>query len=621
MKKILILLTACLLLMTFGVLSVSGEGEGFDVVITPSEAGSVAAIGTECTFKVSYDNVTAEGGLLASDVDLYFDPAVLQFVSAKGCSLEEWKIDAFLSSTGLVYFRAADDSLANPVTESGKLYFEVTFKVLETTAASTQLAIRKATATTASFDEVNGAKGTLTVNIPQKLPAPTGLTWEGSVAKWDAVAGASGYSVQAYKGGEEVGDPVIATTNSFDFKDTLTESGSYTFTVVAVSDKSEFADSAASAQSASVYTVVGKLASPKIKLTQDLDKGGFEYIITDTNASGTVSGYLVEIFEKGSDTAVVVLENLTAKDGNVLCDGVKIVAGKAYVVTVTAVSADTAKFYNSPASAKTGALTALAKATALKVKTDPALSYIDGEKLNLSGLVVTVTYEDGTTKDVAYKDFSDNGLTTSMKNGAKLAMKNSGKAVTVYYGSTLSAATSALSVKSAVCEHEHQKTQHLDPTCGDAGYDKTVCEDCGDVLSDTLLNATGEHDYGEWVVEFEPTPTINGVKKHTCTLCNKIEYEEIEYAETTEAPVTTAPETEETEETEETDPIVTEESEPLETDPTGGGKTSDLFGVFLVIIIIIFALVVVFIVGGIWLENRRKKARTASRNRRPPNRG
>ncbi|MBQ4065830.1 MAG: hypothetical protein IJD10_06990, partial [Clostridia bacterium] len=426
-----------------------------------------------------------------------------------------------------------------------------------------------------------------------------------------------GYIVKAYCGGEEVGDPQIAYTNAFDFKDVLTEGGDYTFTVIAVSEKPEFSDSAASAQSSTVYTVVGKLKAPKIKLSKDAEKGGLAYIITDTNAQGTVSGYLVTVYEKGSDTAVLILEGLTAKDGHISCDGEKIVAGKNYVVTVSAVSADPAKYQDSAPSAKTAAVKALTKVVGVAVKTQPTLSYVEGEALDLSGLTVTMTYEDGTTEDVGYDSFEENGLTASMKNGTQLAMKNSGKSITVYYGSKLKADTEALSVKSAACAHEHQTTKHQDPTCGDTGYDQVVCEDCGEVVSDTLLNATGAHNFGEWVVEFEPTPTMKGVKKHTCIYCLKVEYEEIEYVETTGEPATTAPETEAPVETKEDTAEITEAPE---TDAKQKGKTSDLFGVFLVIIIVIFVLVVAFIVGGIWLENRRKNARTASRNRRPPNR-
>ena len=70
-----------------------------------------------------------------------------------------------------------------------------------------------------------------------KPAAPTGLTWEGTVAKWDAVANADGYHVYLYKDGSE--DYVtfnMPKTNEYDFGKEITTSeyfgpGSYTFKV------------------------------------------------------------------------------------------------------------------------------------------------------------------------------------------------------------------------------------------------------------------------------------------------------------------------------------------------------------------------------------------------------
>ena len=53
-----------------------------------------------------------------------------------------------------------------------------------------------------------------------------------------------------------------------------------------------------------------------------------------------------------------------------------------------------------------------------------------------------------------------------------------------------------------VCKHTNTKTEHLDATCTTAGYDRTVCTDCGATVKETTLAALG-HDY----------------KSGTCTRC------------------------------------------------------------------------------------------------------
>lgn len=621
MKKIFILLLACLTLGSLWAFTVNGEGESFDVVITNMASDKVVSVGTECTFQVSYENITAEGGLIASDVDLYFDPAVLQFVSAEGCSLSEWKTDAFLSSSsGLVYFRAADDSIENPVTESGKLYFTVTFKVLATEVSSTELSIQKATGTTASFQEASGTKGTETLSIAQKLTTPTNLTWDGSVAKWNAVDHATGYSVQAYQNGKEMGDPQITEGTSFDFREALTEGGKYTFTVIAVSEKPEFTDSDESAQSSSFYTVIGTLHTPKISLTPDRANGGLEYLITDTNADGTVANYIVEIYRKGSNDPVKTV-NTTAKSGNLPCDS-DIAAGEAYAATVTAISANPDQNNNSKRSDKTDTVTAPEKVKSLQFKTSPKLTYTEGDKLDLSDMVITLTYESGTTKEVTFKNLEANGLTVNIAHGTELTMGDHNKAITVSYGSSFSVTSANLEVKSGDCPHENTKIERQEPTCGADGVETITCQDCGITVSNTVLNATEEHTFGEWTIIAEPRETINGLKERYCTICQMRNTEIIPptgSAGTTTDNSSTTPE--ETTPLDPDDTTTPDTEEPV--DPVG--DMSDLSKVFLIVVIIIFSLILLFIVGGIWLESRRKKARqarnarqSANRNRRPP---
>ena len=60
--------------------------------------------------------------------------------------------------------------------------------------------------------------------------------------------------------------------------------------------------------------------------------------------------------------------------------------------------------------------------TGIAVKTQPSeLAYENGETLNLSGLVATLTYSDDTALDVALANFASNGIYTSPADGTVLA--------------------------------------------------------------------------------------------------------------------------------------------------------------------------------------------------------
>ena len=68
----------------------------------------------------------------------------------------------------------------------------------------------------------------------------------------------------------------------------------------------------------------------------------------------------------------------------------------------------------------------------MKIKDQPAkLTYTDGEKLDLSGLVVTLTDNKGLTKDVVPADFGKYNINTSPANGTALTLADSGKKVTL----------------------------------------------------------------------------------------------------------------------------------------------------------------------------------------------
>jgi len=625
---------AAILLVLFTVVAtmlvVNGAGETFSVTVS---GDAVVPAGETVTYTITIGEVASEKGLRLIETQVTYNTAMFEYVSCEAdtekTTVSDWDL-GFAHSDGAIDFNLCDNGLFgttnNALTTGKSIVFTLKLKVKDSAASSGEVKVTAAVAGESiegGQSEV-GTVNSLSIALKQKLATPTGLVWDGSVAKWDAVENASGYSVQAYKEGKAMGDAQIASGTSFDFKNELTEGGKYTFTVIAVSDQPEFEDGNESEQSSGFYTVVGTLATPKIKLTQDLLNGGLEFLITDTNAAGTVLQYVVEIYEKGSDTAVETLQT-GDKDGNFVCDGEKIVAGKSYVATVTALSANTDVNNNSKKSAKTEAVEALEKVTSIKFKTTPTLTYKEGDKLDLSGMVITLTYQSGATKDVAFKDFLTNGLTASMENGKELNLGDNGQAITVFYGVSISATSPNLTVESGTCAHKNTAIDRKEPTCGVDGHEKITCKDCGATVSDTVLNATEKHSYGEWTVMAEPQVNIKGYQERTCSVCSHRDVQEIPAllpGETTtnNGGTTTPPTTDDPEDPEDPDETGDDFGGEGDDDDDVGSNMSDLSRVFLTIVIIIFSLAVLFIVGGYWMQSRRNKARAARRNRRPPNR-
>ncbi|MCL2462749.1 MAG: cadherin-like beta sandwich domain-containing protein, partial [Defluviitaleaceae bacterium] len=59
--------------------------------------------------------------------------------------------------------------------------------------------------------------------------------------------------------------------------------------------------------------------------------------------------------------------------------------------------------------------------TDVSVATQPKLAYAELDKLDLSGLSVTLSYSDGTSRSVGYADFAANGITLAYSNGKPAA--------------------------------------------------------------------------------------------------------------------------------------------------------------------------------------------------------
>lgn len=85
----------------------------------------------------------------------------------------------------------------------------------------------------------------------------------------------------------------------------------------------------------------------------------------------------------------------------------------------------------------------------MSVKTQPKLSYTAGEKLDLSGLVVTLIDNQGGEKDVTPAEFGTFSITAEPENKATLTLANNGKPVKLSKQGVQDAVTKNLTVKAA----------------------------------------------------------------------------------------------------------------------------------------------------------------------------
>ncbi|MGI6109996.1 MAG: DUF6273 domain-containing protein [Eubacteriaceae bacterium] len=130
----------------------------------------------------------------------------------------------------------------------------------------------------------------VTLTVTEPVSAPTNLSWNGTgTATWNASANASSYTVQLYKDGTAYGTPkTVNTGTSYDFASDITESGSYTFTVIAKGDSVNFADSVQSEQSAEYsYTKPAAAADNSVNVTDSAQSAENDYTKPETTSPQT----------------------------------------------------------------------------------------------------------------------------------------------------------------------------------------------------------------------------------------------------------------------------------------------------------------------------------------------
>ena len=70
-------------------------------------------------------------------------------------------------------------------------------------------------------------------------------------------------------------------------------------------------------------------------------------------------------------------------------------------------------------------------ASDITVKTQPRLIYTPGGTLDLSALVVTIHYNNGTSKDVPFSEFKEYDITTSFLNGEPVKLEHNGTSIEI----------------------------------------------------------------------------------------------------------------------------------------------------------------------------------------------
>ena len=126
----------------------------------------------------------------------------------------------------------------------------------------------------------------------------------------------------------------------------------------------------------------------------------------------------------------------------------------------------------------------------INIHTNPKLAYTAKDNLDLSGLVVTLIYNDGTSTDVTYNDFASldssiyqrkNGIIqTSISNGTILECSDNDSRITISLDG-LETVTAKLSVS-----HHLVHVERKEATCTENGNEEYyICDSCGIMYSDS----------------------------------------------------------------------------------------------------------------------------------------
>lgn len=253
--------------------------------------------------------------------------------------------------------------------------------------------------------------------MPENLTARAQSTEEVYLS-WDKVENSAGYIVSrsAEKNGSYTDIQKIAGNNTTGYVDNKNVKGKTYYYKVRAYNSSEGLASEPVKGSALYVRALSVDSVPRLSYIpgENLDLSGLSLKLTFSDDSIKVISYK-DFADYGLKAEI--------EDGTVLAaadDGRKLMVSldSGTGSTVTAVSA--------------GKLTVYA-VKSLEISSPPLLYYTEGDALNLTGLSVTFLFANNTRKTVAYKDFADNSLTVSKKDGELLGAKDDGTGLTVTY--------------------------------------------------------------------------------------------------------------------------------------------------------------------------------------------
>ena len=590
--------------------TVHGENEAFSVKVLGNE---FASAGNEINYSIIIGDVIADKNFRAFSISLTYDTNFFEYVSfavdESATTVSGWDFKGFSHDNGTIVLNIIDEGMFsstevdNSLVTGKSIVYNLKLKIKSDSSESGEIKVDYAKGGV-TIPTDNGACGSFTAKLIKKLSTPSGLTFDGKNAKWDAVENASGYSVQLYKDGEKLGNAVKCSSTSYNFVTDIEKNlgGAYSFTVMATSTNSEYGDSDTATSEDTNFT--GKLLPPEIELKVDKIKGNVTFKITDPNESDTVNAYIIKIYD-GNE----VFKEITSTNKSGTIEGLTF--GKEFNVTVTANSAssDNQATGNAHSNESDKEKLKTDGIVGIKVSKKPNLSYTEGDTLDLSSMEITVDFAVASDVKVKKNKFSEYGITVTPKHGSDITLSMNGKTLTVTCGDLTADTELTLEVKPAECPHGSTLNEHLDATCGADGFDRTICSLCGETVTETILPATGEHEYGEWEWKSKPTAAIDGVRERKCAKCEGVEIDQVTYAEyiamtsmdTSETePIETTPEETTKPETETTD-------KPNRNNALGG--IGDLGKIFLFALIAILVVIVLFIVGAIYVESRQNKRR------------
>lgn len=177
---------------------------------------------------------------------------------------------------------------------------------------------------------------------------------------------------------------------------------------------------------------------PKMPQNLALDSQTPAQNVLKWDSAEGAAGYIVTRF--ASETATVPDKTYTVTGRDIVnCTDMEIVKDTAYYYKVAS--------YSTKNSRAAGPVKADAiSVTGIVVKTQPKLSYNEDDKLDLSALVVTMTTSNGGSYDIGFSGLTGAGIATSPEHDSVLTAAETGKPVTVSFGTDKSANTGTLTV-------------------------------------------------------------------------------------------------------------------------------------------------------------------------------